>query len=196
MVVPGDLDRGEILLYESEEGKEKVNVRLAGETVWLTLNQMAEVFDRDKSVISRHLRKIYKSGELEKEATVAKNATVQVEGQRSVTRKIEWYNLDTIISVGYRVNSKRGTQFRIWATSVLKEHLVKGFTLNQQRLAEKGLEEARQVLVLLADTLEGHNLVGDEGRSVLDIINRYAETWRFLLQYAMKMPCLRLTPDK
>lgn len=176
-------DKGQILLYELNEGSEGVTVRLAGETVWLTLNQMAEVFDRDKSVISRHLRNIYTTGELEKKSTVAKNATVQVEGKRPVTRNIEWYNLDAIISVGYRVNSKRGTHFRIWATRVLKEHLVQGFTVNQQRLAEKGLAEAQQVLALLANTLQEHQLVSDEGRSVLQIITGYASTWRLLLQY-------------
>ena len=141
-------DYGEIVLYQAD-GCSFIDVRLKDETVWLTLNQMAELFGRDKSVISRHLRNIFKTGELKRDATVAKNATVQNEGGRRVTRYIEWFNLDAIISVGYRVNSKRGTQFRIWATSVLKDHLVKGYFLNQKRLAEKGTKELQQVLTLL-----------------------------------------------
>ncbi len=176
-------DLGEIILYQSEDGQASLDVHLKDETIWLTLNQMAELFGRDKSVISRHLRNVFQSGELAKEATVAKNATVQSEGDRCVTRQVEWYNLDAIISVGYRVNSKRGTQFRIWATSVLKEHLVRGYSLNRQRLAEKGVEEVRQVLRLLAETLESRNLVSDEGRAVLEVVSRYARTWRLLLQY-------------
>ena len=175
-------DKGEIILYEDEVGA-AVEVHLQDETVWLTLNQMADLFDRDKSVISRHLRNIFQTGELEKEATVAKNATVQNEGARQVTRRIEWYNLDAIISVGYRVNSIRGTQFRIWATSVLKDHLFKGYTLNQKRLAEKGVAEARQTLALLAQTLESQDLISDEGRAVLDIVASYARTWQLLWQY-------------
>ncbi|MCF8056917.1 MAG: virulence RhuM family protein [Desulfocapsa sp.] len=178
-----NFDKGQILFYELKNGKDNITVHLADETVWLTLNQMAEIFDRDKSVISRHLRNVFQTGELTKEATVAKNATVQNEGGREVTRNIEWFNLDVIISVGYRVNSKRGTQFRIWATSILKDHLVKGYTLNQRRLAEKGILEAQQVLSLLTNTLENQNLVSDEGRSVLNIVNQYAKTWQLLLQY-------------
>ncbi len=176
-------DYGEIVLYQADDGHSVIDVRLKDETVWLTLNQMAELFGRDKSVISRHLRNIFKTGELKRDATVAKNATVQNEGGRRVTRYIEWFNLDAIISVGYRVNSKRGTQFRIWATSVLKDHLVKGYSLNQKRLAEKGTKELQQVLTLLSNTLEGYNLVNEEGKAVLDIVNRYAGTWRLLLQY-------------
>ena len=174
-------DFGEIILYQSEEGKSALDVHLKDETVWLTLNQIADLFERDKSVISRHFRHVFQSGELSRETTVAKNATVQNEGDRQVTRQVEYYNLDAIISVGYRVNSKRGTQFRIWATSVLKDHLVRGYSLNQRRLAEKGVDEVRQVLRLLAGTLESHNLVSDEGRAVLEVVNRYARTWQLLL---------------
>ncbi|RJX30623.1 MAG: hypothetical protein C4531_08725 [Desulfurivibrio sp.] len=176
-------DFGEIILYQSEEGKSALDVHLKDETVWLTLNRIADLFERDKSVISRHFRNVFQSGELVKEAVVAKNATVQSEGDRQVTRQVEYYNLDAIISVGYRVNSKRGTQFRIWASSVLKDHLVRGYSLNQRRLAEKGVDEVRQVLRLLAGTLESHNLVSDEGLAVLEVVNRYARTWQLLLQY-------------
>jgi hypothetical protein len=121
---------GEVVIYEDPERRMRVDVRLEQETVWLNLNQMAALFERDKSVISRHLRNVFRDGELDPKATVAKFATVQREGNREVVRQVEYYNLDAIISVGYRVNSKRGTQFRIWATQVLREHLVRGYTVN------------------------------------------------------------------
>ena len=171
---------GKIILYQSEDGDTSVDVHLKDETVWLTLNQMAELLDRDKSVISRHLGNIFQTGELAREAVVAKNATTASDGK---TYQVDYYNLDAIISVGYRVNSKRGTQFRIWATTILKDHLLRGYSLNQRRLAEKGVEEVRQVLSLLAGILESHNLVSDEGLAVLEVVNRYARTWQLLLQY-------------
>ncbi len=124
----------EIILYQTEDGRNRIEVRLENETVWLTLNQMAELFQVDKSGISRHLKNIYETGELRHEGTVAKFATVQEEGGRSVSRDLEYYNLDAIISVGYRVNSIRGTQFRVWATQRLREYIVKGFTLDDERL--------------------------------------------------------------
>lgn len=124
--------KNEIILYQPDEHSLKLEVRVDEETVWLSLNQIAQLFDRDKSVISRHLRKVYKEGELTIEATVAKNATVQIEAGREVKREIEYYNLDAILSVGYRVNSKQGTQFRIWANKVLKDFLLKGYALNSR----------------------------------------------------------------
>jgi prophage antirepressor-like protein len=124
--------KNEIVLYRPNELAEHIEVRLEDETVWLSLNQIAQLFDRDKSVISRHLRNIFNSGELDYDSTVAKNATVQKEAQRSVIREIDFYNLDAILSVGYRVNSKQGTQFRIWATRVLKDYLLKGYAVNQR----------------------------------------------------------------
>ena len=127
---------GEMVVYEDPGGEVRVDVRLEHETVWLALGQIAALFGRDKSVISRHLRNVFASGELERAATVAKNATVQREGDRKVAREIEFFNLDVILSVGYRVNSKRGTQFRIWATRMLREHLVHGYTVNRQRFQQ------------------------------------------------------------
>lgn len=171
---------GEVLLYEAPDGQVRVDVRLDRETVWLSLNQMADLFGRDKSVISRHLRNVFDSGELERGSVVAKNATTAADGK---TYQIEFFNLDAILSVGYRVNSKRGTQFRIWATRVLREHLVQGCTFNQTRLAERGLLEARQTLDLLARTLQNQALVDDTGRAVLELITGYADTWRLLLEY-------------
>ena len=122
------------LLYNSEAGEVKVDVLLKDETIWLTINQMGELFNIDKSGISRHIKKIYETGELQQEATVAKIATVQTEGIRTINRKLEFYNMDMIISVGYRVNSIRGTHFRIWATKQLKELIIKGFVLDNEKL--------------------------------------------------------------
>lgn len=161
--------RGEMLLYQVAEGAPTLEVRLERETVWLSLSQIAELFERDKSVISRHLRNVFASGELEREATVAKYATVQAEGPRQVVRAVEYFNLDAILSVGYRVNSKRGTQFRIWATRVLREHLVRGYTVNARRL-----KELRQAVRLVADVAERRELSGDEAKAVLRVVSDYA----------------------
>ena len=128
----------DILIYQTEDGKTRIEVRLQDETVWLSLNQMADLFQRDKSVISRHIRNIFQEGELAAEATVAKYATVQAEGYRRVTREVDYFNLDVIISVGYRVKSHRGTQFRIWATQRLREYIIKGFALDDERLKQAG----------------------------------------------------------
>jgi hypothetical protein len=138
IVAASDMVATEFLLYETEDGQTRIDVRMVGENVWLSLMQMSELFGRDKSVISRHIKNIYDEGELKREATVALFATVQNEGDREVSREIESYNLDVIISVGYRVRSLRGTQFRIWATNRLREFLIKGFTMDDERLKENG----------------------------------------------------------
>lgn len=129
---------GEILLYQTADGISKIEVTLVNETVWLTLDQMAELFQRNKSTISRHVKNIFECGELDESSTVAFFATVQNEGRRVVERQIAFYNLDMIISVGYRVNSYRGVQFRMWATKVLKEYLIKGFAMNDELLKRAG----------------------------------------------------------
>ena len=129
---------GDILLYQTEDGRTRLEVRLVDETVWLSLSQMTELFQRDKSVISRHISNVFDEGELRREATVAKYATVQAEGGKQVTREIDFFNLDVIISVGYRVKSRRGTQFRVWATQRLREYIVKGFAMDDERLKRRG----------------------------------------------------------
>ena len=129
---------GQMLLYQTPDGVSQIEVHLQGETVWLNLDQMAELFQRNKSTISRHIRNVFEEGELKPESTVAFFATVQNEGNRDVERNIAFYNLDMIISVGYRVHSYRGVQFRMWATSVLKEYLVKGFAMNDDLLKQAG----------------------------------------------------------
>ena len=169
-----------IVIFES--GDQPVQVRLEGETVWLSLQQLAELFDRDKSVISRHLRNIYATEELNREATVAKNATVQMEGGREIQREIEYYNLDAIISVGYRVNSTRATRFRQWATGVLRQHLVEGYSLNQHRLKERGIA-FEQALDLLSRTLANQQLVSPTGEAVVQVIADYARSWSLLQGY-------------
>ena len=130
--------RGELIMYQTEDGLTKIDVRMDSDTVWLSLDQMAELFQRDKSTISRHIKNVFQEGELTEEATVANFATVQSEGERQVTRNITYFNLDVIISVGYRVKSLRGTQFRIWANSVLREYLIKGFAMNDELLKKAG----------------------------------------------------------
>lgn len=131
-------DKGQILLYQTPDGESRIEVRLQDETVWLNLDQMAELFQRNKSTISRHIKNVFEEGELQQEATVAFFATVQTEGKRKVERDIAYYNLDMIISVGYRVHSYRGVQFRQWATAVLKEYIKKGFVLNDELLKNAG----------------------------------------------------------
>lgn len=166
-----------IVIFES--GDQPVQVRLEGETVWLSLQQLAELFERDKSAISRHLKNIFDTNELERNSVVAKNATTAADGK---TYQVEYYNLDAIISVGYRVNSTRATRFRQWATGVLRQHLVAGYTLNQQRLQERGIE-FEQALDLLSRTLANQKLVSTEGEAVLAVIADYARSWSLLQGY-------------
>ena len=132
------MDKGQFLLYQTPNGDSQIEVKLQNDTVWLSLDQMAELFQRNKSTISRHIKNVLEDGELQEEATIANFATVQNEGTRKVERVIAYYNLDMIISVGYRVHSYRGVQFRIWATKVLKEYIVKGFAMNDDLLKRAG----------------------------------------------------------
>ena len=160
-------NKSEFLLYQTDNGQTKIEVRLEEESVWLTLNQMAELFQIDKSGISKHLKNIFDTKELRQEATVAKFATVQNEGGRSVNRMIEYFNLDAIISVGYRVNSIRGTQFRIWATQRLREYIIKGFTLDDERLKQAGGENYfEELLARIRDIRSSEKVFW---RKVLDI---------------------------
>jgi prophage maintenance system killer protein len=171
----------ELVIYCSDE--KDVSVRLDGETLWLTQRQMGELFDTTPENVLMHLKNIYRDAELEEDATTKDFLAVQTEGNRQVRRNLKHYNLDAIISVGYRVNSKRGVRFRQWATSVLREHLLRGQTFNPSPLAERGVREAELTLELLARTLQNQSLVTDTGREVLGLITAYAKTWRLLLQY-------------
>ena len=166
---------GEVVLYRTADGGPALDVRLERETVWLSLNQLADLFERDKSVISRHLRNVFKEGELERSAVVAKNATTAADGK---TYQVEYFNLDAIISVGYRVNSLRGTQFRIWATNVLRQHLVQGYTVHAQRL-----KELNQAVRLVADVAHRRTLSGDEATALLEVVADYAYALEVLDDY-------------
>ncbi|MBE0515150.1 virulence protein RhuM/Fic/DOC family protein [Sulfurimonas sp.] len=175
--------KSDIIIYKDINGEIKLDVSLENDTVWLSQKQMELLFDRDKSVISRHIRNIFKEGELDKNSTVAKNATVQKEGEREVVREIDFYNLDMIISLGYRVNSKRATSFRVWATKVLKEYLVNGYAINQKRLEQKGLKELNQTISLLQNTISQSELELHEAKGLLDVILGYSRTWSLLQGY-------------
>lgn len=167
-----------IELYNSSDGEVQIEVRFESETVWLTLNQISDLFDRDKSVISRHLNKIFQEKELEYSSTVAKNATVQYEGSRKVKRDIEYYNLDAIISVGYRVNSKQGTQFRIWATNRLKEYLIQGYAINEKRLLE-----LNKLIRIIEDVNTISPDVTNEAQGLLDVLSSYTKSFVLLSQF-------------
>lgn len=177
--VPG----GDVVVYTAPDGAVAVDVTLQAETVWLSLNQIARLFGRDKSVISRHLRNVFTSKELSRASTVAVFATVQQEGGHPVERAVEYFNLDAILSVGYRVNSKRGTQFRIWATRVLREHVVKGYSVNQRRLAE-----LNQAVRLVADVAQRRALSGDEATGLLRVVADYSRALDLLDAYDHQRP--------
>ena len=153
----------EFLIYQTEDGKTQLNVQLEQETVWLNQEQMAELFGRERSVITRHLRNIFKEDELEESAVRVKYAHTASDGK---TYQTQFYNLDVIISVGYRVKSVQGTRFRQWATRTLRDHIVRGYTINQQRLEEQTekLVEMQQAVELLSRTLEHQQLVDDLGK--------------------------------
>ena len=170
-----------LIFYKSEDGNIQLNVKLEKDTVWLTQSQMSNLFGVDRTVIVRHIRNIYKSAELCEDATCAKNAQVQEEGGRTVRRTIPYYNLDMIISVGYRVNSKNATQFRIWATSILKQYLIKGYAINDQRLQQLG--EVIRIMKRTQNELDA--------KQVLSVIENYSTALTLLDDYdhqCMKRP--------
>lgn len=160
----------DIAIYEGPEGK--VEVRVDRETVWLPMAQIADLFGVNVPAISKHVKNIYATRELEPSATVSKMETVRQEGKRRVTRSVEFYSLDMIISVGYRVNSTQATRFRVWATQTLKEHLTRGYTLNRQRF-EQNARELEAALRLVQRTAAGEALSTDQGRGLVDVIARY-----------------------
>lgn len=175
------LGMSEIRIYKVK-GKTEISVSIDKDTVWLSLKQITELFDRDKSVISRHISNIFREGELEREAVVAENATTASDGK---TYLIDFYNLDVIISVGYRVKSLRGTQFRIWANKILKEYLIKGYALNQQVLEKKNeqLSELKETLRLIRTSVCSKSLSGEESIGLLQIISDYSLALEILDQY-------------
>ena len=169
-------NKGEIILYQTEDGQTQIDVKLENETVWLTLSQMAELFQRDKSVISRHLKDIYEEGELKRPKTVAFFATVVNRGYRGkVEDTLEHYNLDVIISVGYRVKSQRGTQFRIWANTILKDYLIKGYAVKNE-LTQQKYEELKQLISVIGRTMNYVELKESDAaqiKSIFDVVQDY-----------------------
>ncbi len=170
----------EISIYQAENGS--VEVWLEQDTIWLSQEQMAALFDVQKAAVSKHLKNIYASSELERAATVSKMETVRQEGGRSVSRRIDYFNLDAVLSVGYRVNSARASQFRQWATKVLHEHLTQGYTLNRQRF-EANARELEAALHLVRKAAQSPELRDDEGRGLVDVVTRYAQTFLLLQRY-------------
>ena len=172
----------QIEIYQTKDKQTQVEVKFEEDTAWLSLNQIAELFKRDKSVISKHLKNIFTTKELSRNSVVAKNATTASDGK---TYKIEYYNLDAIISVGYRVNSKRGTQFRQWATQRLKDHLVKGYTLNEKRLQQvvQNMQQLEQAVRLIQQSGNSEQLSVAETKGLLEIITNYTHSFILLNQF-------------
>ena len=172
----------QIRLYTSADGKISLQVSLDNETVWLTQAQMASLFGVKVQNITMHLKNVYVEQELDENSTCKDFLHVQTEGERTVSRKRKHYNLDAIISVGYRISSKRATQFRQWATQTLKQFLVQGYAINQKRLQEKGVEFS-QAVALLSQTLTNQALISNEGKAVIGVVQDYARTWSLLQAY-------------
>ncbi len=174
-----------IEIYQSEDNRIQIQTRLERETIWLTQKQMSELFSKDTDTIGLHLKNIFEEDELDEKSTTAFFSVVQIEGKREVSRKISHYNLDAIISVGYRVNSKKGTQFRKWATERLKDYLVKGFTVNEKRVKEyqKNLTELQKTIKLIQDSVDSKQLSNQESKGFLDIITNYANSFVLLNQF-------------
>ena len=186
------MDENKIVIYQTEDGQTQIDVRLENDTVWLTQAQMAELFETDRTSIVRHINNIYKVEELDRESTCAKIAQVQIEGKRTVKRDIPFFNLDMIISVGYRVNSKRGVKFRQWANRVLKDYLVKGYAVND-RIRKEQIGELRQLVGMLGRTIQSQPLLSnDETNALFEVVTDYTYALDTLDNYDYE----RLTIDK
>ena len=186
------MEDNKIIIYQTEDGQTQIDVRLENETVWLTQTQMAELFQTNRTSIVRHINNIYKVEELDRESTCAKIAQVQIEGKRTVKRNIPYFNLDMIISVGYRVNSKRGVKFRQWANNVLKQYLVKGYAVND-RIRKEQIGELRQLVGMLGRTIQSKPLLSnDETNALFEVVTNYTYALDTLDNYDYE----RLTIDK
>jgi len=179
------MENSEIKIFKTAEGNTSIEVKLENETVWLSQKQMAELFEKDSDTVGLHLKNIYKSEELEEISTTEKYSEVRQEGNRKVKRQIKYYNLDAIISVGYRVNSKRGVLFRKWATQLLKDYLIKGFVINQQKLEKQSehLAELKETVKILGKAIDYKKLSNDESIGLLRIISDYSYALDVLDQY-------------
>jgi prophage maintenance system killer protein len=190
--------RGEIVIYRTKDGKAALDVNLQEETVWLSQVQMSELFEKDRRTISEHINNIFKEKELSKNRTIRKFRIVRQEGARTVERDVDFYNLDVIISVGYRVKSQRGTQFRIWATQILKDHILKGYSINEKRLREQNarLLELQKTVSLMQRVMEGRELARDEATGLLQVITDYSYALSLLDQYDHQQLKIRRTTKK
>jgi hypothetical protein len=179
------MQNNQIIIYKTENGETVIDVKLVNDTVWLTQSQLAELFNTDRTSLVKHIKNIYKTGELNESSTCAKIAQVQNEGLRVIKRDIIHYNLDLTISVGYKVNSIRGTQFRIWANKVLKDHLIKGYSINEMRLKEQNeqLTSLKNTVTLLSKVLENKSLNNDEATGLLQVVTDYAYALDILDKY-------------
>ncbi len=185
----------QIVIYQSADGQTAIDVRMEEETVWLTQAQMAELFQTDRTSILRHIKNIYKTGELAETATCAIFAQVRQEGKRTITRQMPYYNLDVIISVGYRVNSMRGTQFRIWANRVLKEYLVQGYAVNNRLTAQK-YEELSQLVHILGRTIQTQNeLDQPQANELIQVVSDYTYALDTLDRYDYQQLTVEKTTD-
>ena len=186
-----------IVIYQTEDGQTQIDVRMENETVWLTQAQMAELFQTDRTSIVRHINNIYKVEELERDATCAKIAQVQKEGERTVRRLVSYFNLDMIISVGYRVNSKRGVKFRQWANRVLKQYLMKGYAVNE-RIRREQIGELRQLVQLVGRTLQNREMSSEvESQDLLDVVVDYTYALDTLDNYDYERLSIdKITPEE
>ncbi len=175
--------RQQLVLYQSEDGSLQLEAKLEEDSIWLSMAQIAALFHVNVPAVSKHIKNIYTAKELSPKATVSKMETVRQEGKRQVIRAIDLYNLDMIISVGYRVNSKQASRFRIWATNVLKQHLIQGYTLNQKRLQQTGYSELEAAISLVSRAIGRKDPELAEAKGLLDVITRYAKSWLLLQQY-------------
>src|SRR3989344_2824763 len=178
-----EIKKGEIIIYKSSKGPE-IQVKLEQETVWLTQKQIAQLFNKGVSAVNEHLKNIYKEGELKEKSTIRKSRIVQIEGGRRIERNIDLYNLDAILSVGYRVNSKNATQFRIWATRTLKDYLIKGYVVNKKRLLAQSekLKEVQQEIYFLQEKSK-HQLLAGQEQEILNLLKDYSKTLTLLDKY-------------
>lgn len=176
------MENQNVVLYTDDLGHVNLEVSLENETVWLSQKQMAELFDVKIPAINKHIKNILNEGELET-STISKMEIVQQEGERKVKREVDFYNLDMIVSLGYRVNSKRATEFRKWATNVLKQYLIKGYALNHHRINAQSLSELTATMELVRKSIETQELSSNEAKGLFDIINNYAKTWALLQGY-------------
>jgi len=192
------MEESGIKIFQADDGRTEIQVVVQSETVWLSQRQLADLFEKDSDTIGLHLRNIYKSGELNEEATTEKYSVVQKEGARNVTRNLKLYNLDAIISVGYRVNSKRGVQFRIWANQVIKDFLIKGYALNEKRLTDQNdkLRSLKESVLILTKIVNQKKLTSDENEGLLKIITDYAYALDILDQYDYQKLKISNTSDK